>query len=270
MDNEKLGEKDISPKKKRNYKEYIRKIVLLVCIGVFIYSAYNLINILLTYQKIDNENNDLRDTYVEIVEANNDKSYMIIAWDELKKRNEDVVAWVHIPDTNINYPVLKGATNDTYLRHTIDKKYSIAGCIFVDSNNVTPFEDDNTIIYGHNMKNESMFSDINKYLEKDFGKEHPYVYIYLPDGTVSTYKIDSAHEIDGYSDLYTTTITDRSSFYKKMLEGNTLETEFNQDSTSPMIMLSTCATYDVDDPSRVVIHASLEKSRIDPKTEKME
>lgn len=236
---------------------------------MFIYSGYNLAKILLDYQKIDNEYGDLRDTYVERVDTKDKNSYMVVAWDQLLKKNKDVVAWIDIPDTNINYPVLHGETNETYIRHTIDKKYSIAGSIFVDSNNQKPFVDLNTVIYGHNMKNASMFSDINKYLESDYGAKHPYVYVYLPDGTVSKYKIVSAHNIDGYSELYNTAVTDLTTYYPKMLEGNTLNVEFAQDG-KPMIMLSTCATYDVDDPSRVTIHAVLEKEKIDPKTEKME
>ena len=255
-------------KKQNKRKDIIRKIILAICIVVFIYSAYNLITILLDYKKIDDEFNDLRNEYVENVDQKS--QYMNINWQELLTRNSDVIGWVAIPDTNINYPILYGETNDTYIRTTIDKEYSIAGSIFVDSNNHNPFVDLNTIMYGHNMKNDSMFSDLNEYLDSEYGKTHPYVYVYLPDGTVSKYKIVSAHKIDAFNEIYNLSNSDTTSFYQNILKDNTMSVEFDQDGTTPMIMLSTCATYDVDDPSRVVIHAQLEQRGIDPKTKKMQ
>lgn len=249
-------------------KEIIRKIILFICVVVFIYSAYNLAIIFLDYKKIDDEFTELRNEYIENEDEKN--QYLNINWQELLARNSDVIGWIAIPDTNINYPVLYGETNDTYIRTTIDKKYSIAGSIFADSNNANPLVDLNTIIYGHNMKNDSMFSDLNEYLDGEYGKSHSYVYMYLPDGTVSKYKIVSAHKTDAYSLLYNTTISDITKFYQEVVANNTMSVEFNQDGTTPMIMLSTCATYDVDNPSRVVVHAVLEKSGIDPKVEKMQ
>lgn len=256
--------------KKKSFKEYLRKILLVVCVIVFLYSGYQLLTIYLDYQKIDNQNEEIRKVYTERVDTPESKGYAIIAWQELLKKNKDVVAWIEIPDTNINLPVLQGETNDTYLRHTIDKKYSIGGSIFVDSNNKEPFVDNNTIIYGHNMKNDSMFSDLNEYLDSNYVTTHPYIYMYLPNGTVSKYKIISAHKIDAYSDLYTFHIENWATYIQKVLENNTLSVEFDQTNQQPLLMLSTCATYDIDDPSRVVVHAVLQQSGMDPKTEKME
>lgn len=256
--------------KKGKIKEYLRRVVLVICVCVFVYSGYNLISILLEYQKIDNEYSQLRDVYTERIEDKRDNQYMVVDWQALAKKNKDVIGWIDIPDTNINYPVLQGETNDTYIRSTIENKYSIAGSIFVDSNNQNPFTDFNTVLYGHNMKNDSMFSDLNEYLDETFVDGHPYIYIYLPDETVSKYKIVSAHKIDAYSELYQTSVNDTKSFYQKLMEGNALSVEFSQDGKTPLLMLSTCATYDVDNPSRVVVHAALEQSGIDPKTEKMQ
>lgn len=265
-----MEDKEVRNQKSNRVKEYLRRIILIICIGVFAYSGYNLVAILLDYQKIDNEYNQLRDVYVERIDKKSEKQYMIVDWQALTKKNKDVIGWIDIPNTNINYPVLHGETNDTYIRSTIEKKYSIAGSIFVDSNNKKPFEDFNTVIYGHNMKNDSMFSDLNEYLDGTYVSSHPYVYMYLPNGTVSKYKIVSAHKIDAYSDLYGIMQNDKKAFYQKMLEGNTGSVEFVQDGTTPLLMLSTCATYDVEDTSRVALHAVLEQTGIDPKTEKMQ
>lgn len=248
-------------KKKKGLKDYLRLLLLTVCLCVFVYSGYQLLSIFLEYENINSSYAGLRSDYV----MEDDKG---IDWDKLLKRNPDVIAWIKIPDTNIDYPVLKGETNSTYLRHDIDKKPLIAGCIFVDAGHTEPFVEPNTIVYGHNMKNDSMFSDLLEYLDPDFATKHPQVYIYLPDGTMSKYKIVSAHDVDARGEIYTINLPNLDNYYPHVLEGNVLNVAFEQDQ-SPMITLSTCKTYDVEAMSRVAVHAVLEESGLDPKTEKV-
>lgn len=248
-------------------KKIIRNILLIVCIAVFCYSAYNLINIYLNYKEIDDKYEEISDEYTEPVEEGD--SYLSINWDELLARNSDVKAWIQIPDTNVNYPVLQGKTNDTYIHSDIDGNELSAGSIFIASENQNPFQDINTVIYGHNMKNGSMFNNIKSYTEQDFANEHPYIYIYLPDGTVSQYKVISAHIISDQSVLYNTNITNAEDFYKEVLNGNDISVDFEQDTTKPVITLSTCTSGGGENGKRNVVHAVLERSGIDPQTEKM-
>ena len=188
-------------------KKIVRRILMVICLTVFCYSAYNLIDIYLNYKKIDDTYDDVADEYTTIVEED-EFSYLQIDWDELKARNADVKAWIQIPDTHVNYPVLQGETNDSYIHRDIDKKELSAGSIFVASENMAPFDDLNTVIYGHNMKNGSMFHDIKSYTDQEFANQHPYIYIYLPDGTVSRYKVFAAHIISAVSELYNSQIND--------------------------------------------------------------
>lgn len=250
-------------KKKKGFKDYFRLLLLTICVAVFVYSGYQLLNIYLQYRNIDKAYDALLEEYVE----DND-GFHIIAWDDLLERNPDVIAWIQIPNTNIDYPVLQGDTNDTYLRHDIDGNYLVAGSIFVDANHSAPLEEPNTIIYGHNMRNSSMFSDLKEYINPEFVKDHPYVYIYLPDGTVSEYQIVSSQEIDAYSDIYMVNLPNLDTHYTKIMDGNKLDVPFEKDQ-SPMITLSTCATYDVDNTARVVVHAALQRSGINPAMEQM-
>lgn len=253
-------------KKKKGLKEYLRLLLLAICLCVFIYSGYQLLNIFLEYKHIDNSYAGLRDEYVVEEE---EEGFHIINWEELLNRNSDVIGWIQIPGTNIDYPVLKGETNKTYIRHDIDGKYLIAGCIFVDAGQTAPFVEPNTIIYGHNMKNDSMFSDLLEYTkDPEFVKTHPYVYMYLPDGTVSEYQIVSAHDVDARGDVYTINLPNLDDYYQTIMEGNVLDVPFEQNQ-SPIITLSTCKTYDVEAMSRVAVHASLARVGLDPKTEKM-
>ena len=125
-------------------KKAIRYILLTVCVCVFCYSAYNLINIYLNYKKIDDDYGELAKTYTE--EKEEKESYLQINWDELLQRNKDVKAWIQIPNTNVNYPVLQGETNDTYIHSDIDYNELSAGSIFIASENEDPFNDFNTVI----------------------------------------------------------------------------------------------------------------------------
>ena len=154
-------------------KKAIRYILLTVCVCVFCYSAYNLIQIYLNYKKIDDDYGEIAKTYTE-EKVEEKESYLQINWDELLQRNKDVKAWIQIPNTNVNYPVLQGETNDTYIHSDIDHNELSAGSIFIASENEDPFNDFNTVIYGHNMKNGSMFNNIKSYTDQSFADEHPY------------------------------------------------------------------------------------------------
>ena len=147
-------------------KKAIRTILLIVCICVFCYSAYNLINIYLNYKKIDDDYGELANTYTSVKdEKKEEQNYLQIDWATLKERNNDVKAWIQIPDTNVNYPVLQGETNDTYIHSDIDHQKLSAGSIFVDCRNEKPFEDFNTVIYGHNMTSGRMFGSLKKWVD---------------------------------------------------------------------------------------------------------
>lgn len=246
-------------------KKIIRNLLLIVCIGVFLFSAYNLWNIYMQYKEIDDEYANIQEAYVE----SKDDQYLQINWKKLKKRNKDVIGWIQIPDMKIDYPILQGANNDEYLRHDIDHKYLVSGCIFVDANNKEPFVDNNTIIYGHNMKNKSMFGQLSKLLDQEFVDEHPYVYIYLPNGTVSRYKIVVAHQINSLDDLYNTQVQDLKEYYQMMQKDNQISVEFDEEAENPVIMLSTCVNSIEVNEERYVLHAVLDKSGINPKKEKM-
>lgn len=160
-------------------KERLRKIVLVVCVIVFVYSAVQLGIIFYDYYMIEKESTELVEEYVEQIEDNNPE-HRTIHFDELLKTNKDVIGWLYIPDTKIDEPILKGKDNDTYLYTDIYKKSNKAGSIFIDEINKGDFSDDNTIIYGHNMKNGSRFHDLRYFIENVISKSiHLYIFICL-------------------------------------------------------------------------------------------
>lgn len=91
----------------------------------------------------------------------------------LKEINEDCVAWIYIENTAINFPVVQGSDNSYYLKHLIDGKWNSAGCIFLDSRVDRYMSDLHSIIYGHHMKNGTMFSGLTKYKKQAYYEAHP-------------------------------------------------------------------------------------------------
>lgn len=243
-------------------KDFVRKLLLLVCACVFVYSAYQLLGIYLEYNEIEKQTESLIVDYVEEPEDNTDETQKedplkrVIKFDELLKINNDVVGWIYIPDTNIDEPLLKGANNDTYLHKNINKKKSYAGLIFVDESNNGDLLDSNTIIHGHNMKNGSRFHNLRYFVKKDYYQSHPFIYIYLPDGSVNVYELYASDKVSAYSSLYDTNVDYLS--YVKSAQKNANQKTNVSDEPSPLIMLSTC--YDSGSEDRYVVFARLKEN----------
>lgn len=234
-------------------KKVIRYILLTVCVCVFCYSAYNLINIYLNYKKIDDDYGELAKTYTE--EKEEKESYLQINWDELLQRNKDVKAWIQIPNTNVNYPVLQGETNDTYIHSDIDHNELSAGSIFIASENEDPFNDFNTVIYGHNMKNGSMFGKLKQMYESEKYKDSKYLWICTPNGKYR-YEIFSMQYAKVGSDVYTLFSAHDEQFeayVKKMAKQSKVDMKaLGLGKDDYVVTLSTCTS---DESVRFVVQA---------------
>lgn len=123
----------------------------------------------------------------------------IIDFTMLQKINPDIYAWIEIPDTVISYPIVQRADDNTfYLDHSSDGSYYIGGAIFTENYNSKNFTDRNTVLYGHYMKDGSLFTGLHNFIDADFFAEHRYVYIYTPENTLcyevfAVYPYDTRH-----------------------------------------------------------------------------
>ncbi|MCL2106825.1 MAG: class B sortase [Oscillospiraceae bacterium] len=99
----------------------------------------------------------------------------------LQGRNSDTVGWLTVPGTRIDYPFVRGPDNDFYLHRDFNGAYALAGTLFMDYRCAKDFSSKNTIIYGHHMKNGSMFGSLKKFQDKDFFAANSGAVIYLPD-----------------------------------------------------------------------------------------
>lgn len=175
---------------------------------------------------------------------------------KLKEQNSDVVAVIEIPGTGIKYPVLQGPDNEYYLRKGLNKEYDIAGSIFMDVYNSSDFSDDNTVIYGHHLEIDSMFTPLDQYRKQEFAEKNRIIYLTTDEG-LRVYEIFAAYGIRSDYDYRTLDFTydgDKVPYYNKLRSNSEVKLDtrpFTEKDT--IITLSTCQ-YDYAD-QRLAVHA---------------
>ena len=201
-------------KKKKGGSNIVSNIILVIAIVVFAVSAYKLYGIFSEYNKGDKEYQKIQDLVINTDKKDDTKEETFsVDFEKLLEMNSDVVGWIRFDEpSGINYPVVQGRDNKEYLKRTFEANTNKLGTLFVDVNNPGDFSGRNTFIYGHNMKNGSMFAQLLKYKDDSFYKEHPYFYIYTPDGKVRTYEIFSAGVVKDTSDSYIMDYADDAAF----------------------------------------------------------
>ena len=171
--------------------------------------------------------------------------------------NPDVVGWIYCEGTAINYPVLQTNNNSTYLRHSYDGKYSFVGSIFVEAKNQLNFADRNTIIYGHNMQDGSMFAELEKWASQGFYNEHPEMWLLTPE---QDYKIvlvagyDTRADSDTYQ-IFSVPGQPLMSYLEKAVSQSDFQTFNTLDEDAHYVLLSTCAYFYTN--ARYVLHGML-------------
>lgn len=259
-------------------KKGIRRVISLICTAVFLFSAYKLLDIYLDYREAEQLYGAAANQYTTITDQEKDPTLEFDAaeylsrppidvdFTDLLKINEDVIGWIYMEDTVVNYPILQGTNNFYYLDKTYYKKYLASGSIYLDSSNDRNFSDAHSIIYGHNMKNHTMFGDMDFFLKEEYLKEHPYVDIILIDGTWLRYEICSmyrAHVDDG---TFLAPLNKASNFQpfmelitSKNVHGDSKQLELPEVHAGDKVLtLSTC-TEDSANLERFVVHAVLIK-----------
>lgn len=253
--------------------EYIRKGIIIICSLVFVFSLWSIIDTLAGYQKAEKLYENLAQSMLSL-EANDtfgvnipdsvtapfgtkittasDSSLDNALYERMKTRiaalqeiNPDICGWINIPGTtHINYPILQSTDNDYYLSRDYTGSNLAAGSIFVDYRCDRDFNGNhNTVIYGHNMQNGMMFSELISFLDEDFFNENKYVYIYTEYG-VYTYEIFSVFKTDYQYKYIDTGFDDHAEFVNFVYEmkANSIYQRdgIEFDENSRIITLSTC------------------------------
>ena len=234
----------------------------MIAIVVFAVSAYKLYGIFSEYNKGDKEYQKIQDLVINTEKKDDTKEEAFsVDFEKLLEMNSDVVGWIRFDEpSEINYPVVQGRDNEEYLKRTFEANTNKLGTLFVDVNNPGDFSGRNTFIYGHNMKNGSMFAQLLKYKDDSFYKEHPYFYIYTPDGKVRTYEIFSAGVVKDTSDSYIMDYADDAAFQTYIdyiKQQSAYPTSAEVTTASKIVSLSTCTN--VRDDERFLVHGVMIK-----------
>lgn len=174
---------------------------------------------------------------------------------ELKAINSEVLGWIHIDGTNIDYPFAQTTDNEKYIRQTIYGTANAAGSIFVDCNVQNPFYTENTIIHGHNQRNKQMFHDLVNYEDSTYLENHPVVMIYLENET-RIYQIFSCYITQNVSityDCHYDSEGEYQSYLEQITDWSLYDTGISVSTSDEIITLSTC-TNDWED-RRFIVHA---------------
>lgn len=182
-----------------------------------------------------------------------------VDFERLQKDNPQVVAWLCCPGTDIDYPVMQGEDNDFYLHHSYTGAEDQSGAIFVDAQCAPGFADSNSVIYGHSMKDGSMFGGLEAWKEQGYYEEHPVMWLLTPDASYRV-RLFSGYTTSAYSETYTI-FRGPGSDLEAYLAGCLARSDFTAGEELPgdgrYVVLSTCA-YDFDE-ARYVLHGRLEK-----------
>lgn len=197
----------------------------------------------------------------EVEEVEKEPVVVPIDFATLTAQYPDVYAWIQIPGTTIDYPIVqRGGDNSYYLHHTVEGVKKTEGAIFTEDYNSKDFADPNTLIYGHNMRNGSMFQQLHKFRDREFFNANREIIIYQ-EGRILTYKIFAAYVYDNrhlmlsfdFDDVNVFHAYINSIFEKKGMSGNIDDTvEVTPD--DKIITLSTCTS---NDSQRYLVQAVL-------------
>lgn len=228
-------------------KRIIKFILLAICLCIFIYSAYNIYKYLEEENANKELNNELMEkAIIDVTTDNNDEQEkneydmpISVDFSVLKQENEDIIGWIYSENTSINYPVLQGEDNNYYLRRLANGEYNIAGSIFMDFRNNPNLQDNNTIIYGHNMKNDTMFASIQEYKNQEYYDNHNVMYYFTPEKNYVV-ELFAGYTISVESDIYDLSVIDDEKL-QEIISKSDFKSNVEVTEEDKILTLSTCA-----------------------------
>lgn len=257
-------------------RKWIRRVLIIFFTAVLIFSAWRLWEIFSEYQEGQNSYTSIVEQYVSFIETEDTMSitspsvnptedspvvteapdtsaWPLVDFAQLSKINPDIVGWIYIEGTNINYPVVQGTDNNYYLKHLFDGSYNSSGCIFMDAACASDFSDPHSVIYGHHMKNKSMFSGLMDYKDQTFYDEHSVALLVTPS---AYYKIQffSGYVSDTWGNAWNLNFNEYEfiSWLNDIQRKSCFTSDYIPTSEDRIVTLSTC-TYEFD-TAKFVLH----------------
>ena len=241
-------------KRENKRKLLLLRILTLIFLLILIYSIVNITQWIKNNSKNKEILNSISQT-VEVVKNSEDEEKYKIDFEELKKKNPDTVAWLKVENTNIKFPVVQAKDNSYYLTHNFNKEYNTAGWIFADYKNKLDTTDKNIVIYGHNMRDNSMFGSLKDVIKEEWYNNEENKYItFITENDYQVYQVFSVYQIEK-EDYYIQTKFKDDEFSKfvdtiKQRSKKDFAVEVSNEDT--ILTLSTCAN---NNKYRVVLHS---------------
>ena len=252
---------------KKKKKKTLKTLVVLILLSVMAFSGWKIWSIESAYKKSGDAYTEAA-SYVTIPEKEEKKAVETAAptaapaslseeeeaeeeeqidwpevdFDALLEINSDIVGWIYVEDTEINYPITESTDNVYYAYHMWNKVYDGFGCIFMDFRNSRDFSDPNSVIYGHHMQNGTMFHNLHGYKEQEFYENHKTAYLLTPEKNYR-FVIFAAYVANPNSDAWKIDFS-REEFepwYRKAVENSCIETGIVPTPEDRIVTLSTCS-----------------------------
>ena len=241
-------------KNKKKLFNVVMRIIELIFLILLVYSSINIFK----WYNNNKENKQIINEIAESVTINEDtneeKKYKI-NFEELKQKNSDTVAWLKVENTNIEFPIVQANNNSYYLTHNFDKEYNVAGWIFADYKNKLDGTDRNIVVYGHNMRNNSMFGSLKDVITEEWYNNEENKYItFVTENDYQTYQVFSVYQIKT-EDYYIQTEF-KSNEFTEFIDTITKRSKkyfgINVSKEDTILTLSTCSN---NNKYRVVLHS---------------
>ena len=257
-------------------KRALTTLLLIFCALLFLFSCSQLVRTYRQYEDGTTTYEELDDVYTTILPPStepqmqeNDEPQIVqetapitVDFESLTAQYPDVVAWIYCPDTIIDYPIMQAKNNEKYLRTLPDGTWNIAGTLFMDYRNPKDFSDSNSIIYGHNMKNDSMFGTLPDYSSQEYYEANPHWYLLTP---TADYKIEliAGYVTHSTSEAYSIPGTQEEK--EKLIQTAFAKSDFTADveiaENENLITLSTCS-YEYNNARYVLVGVLKELARL--------
>lgn len=252
--------------RKNKVGSIIRKIVLLIALAVFCYSAYMLVNIFSEYKRDSDIYKNIDTNVVDndaTVSVNLPEGEVVIPFQydhaSLLSINSEGLGYIYVPGINKRLPIAQTTDNVYYIRHAFDHSFSMAGSIFVDCRVTEQLDAANVVIHGHNRKDGTMFAWLKSYLNQSFYQREGYDKFYLyTENRVMQYRIFSVYITDPISDTYNFHLSDPEalkSYAAEMKSRSVYDTGVDVSNVTQIVTLSTCTD---DTLRRIIVHGIFE------------
>ena len=246
--------------KKTSNKNRITTLLLIIFFILLIISTVKIVEWYINNkenQKIKEEISKVV-TIKEIKQEGENKQEYNVDFEKLKEKNANTIAWLKVNGTNIEYPIVQATDNSYYLKHNFNKEYNSAGWIFADYRNKFDGTDKNIIIYGHNMKDNSMFGSLKNILKEHwYNNEQNYIINFITKDESQSYKVFSIYQIEA-EDYYIKTDFNDQEFLKyieTVISRSVKDFNIEVTEEDSILTLSTCAD---NNKYRIVLHAKKE------------